>query len=150
VFSDEVRKLCEKNTCRMFGTSWACPPAVGSVEHCRERCGVYENVFVFTALSKLKEKYDMNEWLEALVRHEGITEKVVEIFRSEFDKILILSTEGCTVCKKCAYPKECRFPDRMFPAVESFGILVDQSADNCGLSYCNGKNTITYFSMTFF
>lgn len=27
VFSDEVRVLCEKNGCELFGTSWACPPA---------------------------------------------------------------------------------------------------------------------------
>lgn len=25
IFSDEVRRLCEKNVCGMYGTSWACP-----------------------------------------------------------------------------------------------------------------------------
>ena len=35
-FSDRVRYVC-KHECPMYGTSWACPPAVGTVEACRNR-----------------------------------------------------------------------------------------------------------------
>ena len=35
-FSERVRYVCE-HECPMYGTSWACPPAVGTVEACRER-----------------------------------------------------------------------------------------------------------------
>ena len=38
-FHREVRDLCRQNTCRNYNTSWACPPAVGSLEDCRERVG---------------------------------------------------------------------------------------------------------------
>ena len=31
-FSEEARKMCESNVCRNYGESWACPPAVGTVE----------------------------------------------------------------------------------------------------------------------
>ena len=34
IFSDEVRGLCEKKACGLYGTSWTCPTAVGSVEEC--------------------------------------------------------------------------------------------------------------------
>ncbi len=34
-YSSEVRKICEGNSCRSYGTSWACPPAVGTLEECR-------------------------------------------------------------------------------------------------------------------
>lgn len=31
-FYPEVRKICEGNSCRNYGSSWACPPAVGTTE----------------------------------------------------------------------------------------------------------------------
>lgn len=34
-FSDRIRYVCE-HECPMYGTSWACPPAVGTVAACRE------------------------------------------------------------------------------------------------------------------
>ncbi|HWR07084.1 DUF2284 domain-containing protein [Sporomusa sp.] len=153
IFSDEVRQLCEQNVCRMYGTSWACPPAVGSIEACRAKCAQFENAFIFTTLAKLTPRYfpDMNEWREARIIHEAITEKAASIFRSEFSTILTLSAEGCLICKSCTYPeKACRFPERMFPATEGFGILVVEQAKECGIKYNNGPHTISYFSMIFF
>ncbi len=151
IFSDEVRRLCEKNVCGMYGSSWACPPAVGSVEECKNRCTDFENAFMFTSLAKLKKKYDIAGWSEARKLHEAITEQVAQIFRNQFKETLILSAEGCTLCDKCTYPENpCRFPNRMFPATEGFGIMVVQQAPLCNIKYNNGENTITYFSIIFF
>jgi predicted metal-binding protein len=151
VFSDDVRSLCERNACGMYGKSWACPPAVGSVEDCKTQCSEFPHAFVFTSLATLQKKYDVNGWREAMIDHEAITEKVVRIFRSKFDRILALSTEGCTICKTCTYPeKPCWFPERMFPATEGFGIYVIQLAQTCGVRYYNGPNTVTFFSILFF
>ena len=36
-FTQRVREVCRLE-CPMYGKSWACPPAVGTVEECRERC----------------------------------------------------------------------------------------------------------------
>ena len=36
-FSERVRYICETE-CPQYGRSWACPPAVGTVAACRERC----------------------------------------------------------------------------------------------------------------
>ncbi|SHI02743.1 Predicted metal-binding protein [Sporobacter termitidis DSM 10068] len=151
VFTDVFRRLCEENSCGMYNKSWACPPAVGTVEACKGKCLAFENAFVFTSVSELEDVYDVEEWLKFRVIHEAMTEKVVGVFRREFENVLPLSTEGCTVCKTCAYPdKPCRFPDRMFPAVEGYGIAVTQLAKAGGLSYNNGPGTLTYFSAIFF
>ena len=151
VFSDDVRSMCERNACGLYGKSWACPPAVDSVEDCRTRCGGFQNVFVFTSLSNVLHKYDMNGWREAAKEHEAITEKVARLFRSRFEKTLILSTEGCMICKTCTYPEDpCRFPERMFPAIEGFGVYVIHLAATCGIKYNNGPNTVTFFSVVFF
>ena len=46
-FSDEVRHLCEVNYCGSYGKTWACPPGVGSVEECREKCMAFTQVYIF-------------------------------------------------------------------------------------------------------
>ena len=40
VFSQKVRHICETE-CPMYGRTWACPPAVGTVEECRRRVLAY-------------------------------------------------------------------------------------------------------------
>jgi predicted metal-binding protein len=150
-FSDEVRRLCERNACGMYGKSWACPPSVGSVEDCKAKCRVFHHALIFTSLSTLRKKHDIRGWQGARIRHETINESVVSIVRSQFDKMLALSTEGCMVCENCTYPNQpCRFPKRMFPATEGFGINVLELAKTCGITYYNGPNTVTYFSILFF
>ncbi|MEJ2157543.1 MAG: DUF2284 domain-containing protein [Desulfobacteraceae bacterium] len=150
IFSDEVRDLCKKNTCRMYGTSWACPPAVGRIEECKAQCLRYQHAFLFTTLSKTKNKFDLEGWKRAHLAHEKITDEVAEVFRFYDTDALVLSAEGCRLCKKCTYPESpCTFPDRMHPATEGFGILVIQQAKACGIKYYNGPNTVTYFSMDF-
>lgn len=151
IFSEEVRDLCKQNKCRMYGSSWACPPAVGSVAECKAQCLAYSHAFMFTTATKVTRRYDVKEWMRAGMEHEKLTDKVADVFRSYDAGSLVLSTEGCHLCKTCTYPgAPCRFPDRMYPATEGYGILVIQQAKTCNIKYNNGMDTITYFSMVFF
>ena len=151
IFSKEVRELCEGNSCGMYNTTWACPPAVGSVESCIEKCQAYDKAMLFTTATSVASSFDMKGWMRARVEHEALTDQVAAVFRSYDKNALILSTEGCTVCKKCTYPDApCRFPDCMYPATEGYGIMVMQMALALKISYNNGSNTVTYFSMVLF
>ena len=59
----------------------------------------------------------------------------------------VLSTESCAICEKCAYPDApCRHPDRMFPCVESYGIVATALAERNGIEFYNG-NLVTWFSV---
>ncbi|MFV0436008.1 MAG: DUF2284 domain-containing protein [Desulfopila sp.] len=150
-FLDEVRSLCEKNVCGQYGTCWACPPAVGTIAECRERCLAYTQAGLFTTVSALRSHYDIEGWKTARKQHEKVTDAVVNEFRKYDKDLLALSTEGCMVCKKCTYPDApCTHPQRMYPATEGFGIMVVQLAKICQVKYNNGPNTVTYFSMLFF
>lgn len=150
-FSGEVRKLCERNACGLYGTCWACPPAVGTLEQCRQHCLNYENAFVFSTLTLLENKYDVEKWKEAGMKHEEVTDAVAGIFEKCFKKIFVLSTEGCAICPSCTYPDNpCRFPERMHPATEAYGILVTDLSKKCGIRYNNGARALTFFSVVFF
>ena len=56
--------------------------------------------------------------------------------------------EACAHCRRCAYPHApCRHPDRMFPCVESHGILVTDLAERHGIDFLAGNNLVTWFSL---
>ena len=60
----------------------------------------------------------------------------------------VLSTESCAICEKCAYPDApCRHPDRMFPCIESYGILVTEPAEKNGITFMSGSGLVTWFSL---
>lgn len=58
VFDPQIRRICEENTCRNYGTSWVCPPAVGSLEQCRRRCEAYDHMMLFSAKYELEDSFD--------------------------------------------------------------------------------------------
>ncbi len=147
-FSDRVRWVCE-HECERYNTSWACPPAVGTVEECRARCGRFTGGFIFTTVSEVADIENMEETLATRMEHEEITRQVRDLFLAQNpQELLVLSTESCAICQKCAWPDApCRHPERMFPCVESYGIIVSDIAEKYGISFLNGQNVATWFSL---
>lgn len=146
VFSDRVRHIC-KTECPMYGTSWACPPAVGTVEACRRECLTYPEFLMISTVNEVADIENMEQTLQTRKEHEKITAQVADMMRAQGCDIRILSTEACAICEKCTYPDgPCRFPEKMFPCVESQGILVTDLAERCGMEFFNG-NIVTWFSV---
>lgn len=146
-FLDQVRYICETE-CPQYGKSWSCPPAVGTVQECMEKCSRYSGGFVFTTISEVTDIANMEETLATRMEHEEITRKIRDLFLEQCEEVQVLSTESCAVCEKCAYPDApCRFPDKMFPCIESYGILVTDLAEKYGISFLNGVNIVTWFSL---
>ena len=145
-FSERVRYVCE-HECPMYGTSWACPPAVGTVESCRNRVLSYPGALVFTSLAEVSDIADMAATLATRGAHEALTRQVRDILLQFSPDVLTLSTESCAICPKCTYPDApCRHPDRMFPCVESYGIVATALAERNGIEFYNG-NLVTWFSV---
>ena len=100
-FADEVRALCERDVCRRYGRSWACPPAVGTVDECRAECLRYRTMLVFSAVYRLEDSFDfegmergMRAFKEVCDRAAGTLEEAAPGFR-------LLSNEGCLRCARC-------------------------------------------------
>lgn len=150
-FSEEVRSACVVNYCGGYGKSWACPPGVGTVDECRERCHQYKQVYIFSTVHKLEDSFDYDGMVEGKKTHEEVCAEIGRMFGAEVADNLMLTAEGCANCEKCTYPDApCRFPDRMHPSVESYGISVVKEAATAGINYINGANTVTYFGNIFF
>lgn len=145
-FSPGVRQLCEMNACGFYGKTWACPPGVGTYDECKSKILNYENIFVFTTMHPLEDSYDFEGMMEGKQRHSNLCPAIADIFRQNYENLLILSAEGCTRCDKCTYPDApCRFPDTLYPSIESYGVEVNQLAATANINYINGANTVTYF-----
>ena len=145
-FSERIRYVCE-HECTMYGKSWACPPAVGSVAECREKVLSYPAGLVFTTLTEVEDIADLEATLATRAPHEQITRQVRDILRQYASDVLTLSTEACAICEHCTYPNApCRHPDRMFPCVESYGVVATDLAEKNGIEFYNG-NLVTWFSV---
>ena len=151
VTSQMVRKLCEQNACGAYGKTWACPPGVGTLEECAARMRAYDTVFVFTTRHELEDSLDWEGMAAGKKAHDAICPGVVDFFRARVGDMMVLSTEGCAHCATCTYPDApCRFPDRLHPSIESYGVEVNVLAGSAGVRYHNGPNTVTFFSCIFF
>lgn len=150
-FSGRIRWICE-NECPMYGKSWACPPGVGSVETCREKCLSFENCLLVSSIVEVADIADMEETLATRPEHEALTNQVRDLMREQGVEPYILSTEACTLCERCAIldGKPCRFPETMHPCVESHGINVVPILESRGLEFQFGANVVTWISLLFF
>ena len=150
-FSHRIRWICQ-HECLMHGRTWACPPAVGSVESCQEKCGRYGACLMISTIVEVADIADINATLATRGDHEAVTNQVRDLMRQQGVEPYVLSTEACAVCERCAYldGQPCRHPDRMHPCVESHGINILALLESRGLAFQYGENVVTWFSLLFF
>ena len=147
VFTERVRVVCQSD-CSQYGRSWACPPAVGTVEACRERCLSYPHALLITTMTEVEDIADLEGTLATRTGHEAVTRQVNSFLRDQGAETYPLSTESCAICAECAYPDgPCRCPEKMFPCVESHGILITETAERYGIDFQAGGNIVTWFSL---
>lgn len=148
-FSYRVRWICE-NECGRYDSTWACPPAVGSIEECRKRCLSYRECFLFSTVAEVSDVIHFEETLATRKAHEEITAAIEAYIRGQGTQCMALSTESCDICEHCTYPEgPCRFPLRMHPCVESHGILVCELAEKYNLEFTLSPNQILWFGLIF-
>lgn len=150
-FYEEVRAICQGNTCRNYAASWACPPAIGTLAQCKERIGQYNKMLLFSKIYELEDSFDFESMTAGLMdfKHtvDGFQQKINDILPS----YLLLSNEGCGRCAECTYPNApCRFPHLLHHSLEGYGFIVKELADEVGIRYNNGLNTVTYFGALLF
>ena len=150
-FSDRIRHICEAE-CPMYSNTWACPPGVGPVAQCKNKCLSYDSCLMIGSIVEVEDITNIDETLSTRQEHEALTNQVRDMFRKQEVEPYVLSTEACSICEKCAYldGKPCRHPDRMHPCVESHGINLIPVLEENGLDFQYGSNIVTWFSLLIF
>ena len=150
-FSDRIRWICQ-HECPMYGKSWACPPGVGEVSACEQRCKSYTGCLMVGTITEVDDITDIQASLRTRPAHEKITNQIRDMFRQQGIEPYILSTEACAECERCAILDglSCRMPGRMHPCVESHGINLIPTLEENGLDFQYGSNMVTWYSLLFF
>ena len=150
-FTQRVRYICQTE-CPMYGKSWACPPAVGSVEECKAKCMNFTDCLMVATITEVSDIANLEETLATRGDHEALTNEIAALLRQQGIAPYILSTESCAECERCAYldGQPCRFPERMHPCVESHGINVVPAMEQLGIPFISGENLVTWVSLLLF
>jgi predicted metal-binding protein len=150
-FTQRVRFICQSE-CPMYGKSWACPPAVGSVEECQAMCNGFAHCLMIATITEVSDISDIQQSLATRGEHEDLTDQIADLLRQQGINPYVLSTEACAACERCAYldGQPCRFPERMHPCVESHGINVIPAMEELGIPFISGENLVTWVSLLLF
>ena len=79
---ERVRTIC-KQECERYGTTWACPPAVGTLEECAARIHSYKSGIFFSSVAEVSDLMNMEEMLSTRDAHEQLTCEVAEFLKGE-------------------------------------------------------------------
>ncbi len=143
----EVRDMCSADKCGVYGRSWACPPACGSLDRCARKIASYSDGILVQTVGELQDEFDMDGIAEAQRLHKRRFTTLVRQVRLLSPDCLPLSAGSCTRCDVCTYPdRPCRFPEKRLSSMEAYGLLVSEVCSASGLSYYKGEKTISFTS----
>ncbi|MCF6248862.1 MAG: DUF2284 domain-containing protein [Desulfobacula sp.] len=138
--------------CSQFNSNWSCPPATPDISEVRNLLAEYSTALMLVGSQKCNEFYrDTNKKRIDQVRYwKGTVTLERQLFLEGYDKAFGLVSGACSLCKKCAYPENCKFPMEKRPTVESLSIDLVGTLKNIGIGTqvaMDLKETFKYYSM---
>ena len=100
----EVREMCAKNTCGMYGRNWCCPPGSGSLEECEKKIRQYTKGILVQTVGELEDALDGEAMMETEQQHKEHFYSMQKILEEKYPGMLAIGSGTCTRCKKCTYP----------------------------------------------
>ena len=133
VVAEWVRLKCHYG-CNRFDSNWTCPPATPGPDKVREILNEYKLALLLVGTKNCADFYlDNGRKRISQVRcWKGTVSLERMLFLEGYYKAFSLVGECCALCKECAYPENCRFPQEKRPSVESFSIDVIGTLKNLG------------------
>jgi predicted metal-binding protein len=140
-----VRAMCASDKCKMYGRSWSCPPACGSLEGLAQRLSRCSQGILVQSTTVMEDEFDLAAIRQGEELHKRRFDTLARQAKQLYPHCLPLAAGTCTRCKKCTYPdRPCRYPDRLYPSMEACGLLVSRVCEASGLHYYYGPKTMTY------
>lgn len=144
VAREDVRAMCAENKCGAYHKNWTCPPEVGALEECQQKMRKYQYGILLQSIGHMSKTVDAKCYRDTERRHLESFYAFVEEIREEYPEALCLGAGGCRICRECAYPEPCRFPERAVSSMEGYGLFVTQVCRDAGVPYYYGEKTIAY------
>jgi predicted metal-binding protein len=134
--------------CSRFNTNWCCPPATPDPDRVRAILAEYRWALLLVGSKTCADFYRDNHRKRAMqVRcWKGTVSLERMLFLQGYYKAFSLVGECCALCRECAYPDDCRFPQEKRPSVESFSIDVIGTLKNLGTTSTVASHTAETFN----
>lgn len=143
--SPQIRAMCAADRCSRYGRSWSCPPACGTLDVLRRRLQPYRSGLLVQTTGHMADEFDLDAIQNTEQLHKARFETLARQARLLFPDCLPMAAGTCTRCRTCTYPdRPCRFPGRVYPSMEAYGLWVSEVCRRSGLAYYYGEKTITY------
>lgn len=135
VVADWVNIKCRYG-CSRYNRSWCCPPATPPPDKVRQILSDYSEALLLEYTHRLPDFYrnDANKRKGMVRCWKGTVSLERLIFLEGYHKAFSLIGENCALCKDCAYPENCLFPQEKRPSVESFSIDVVGTLHRLGIT----------------
>lgn len=146
----QIRDMCAADRCMAYGKNWTCPPHCGTIEECAARIQAYRHGILLQTVGHMKKRIDTRGYRETEERHLALFQAFVKEIRQEYPEALALGAGGCRICKQCAYPERCRFPEQATSSMEGYGLFVTQVCKDNNVPYYYGEKTIAYSACILF
>ena len=83
-FGTEIRDICKSNACRLYNTTWACPPAVGTIDDCKRKCLSYNCAMLFSSKYPLDDSFDFDGMRIAHAKFRMFATKFIFLHKNLF------------------------------------------------------------------
>lgn len=141
---EEVRAMCAADRCHAYHRNWACPPVCGTLAQCAAAISACSTGVLLQTTGHLEDSFDYEGMMALEKQHLERFHAFSAHIRQERPNALCLGSGGCRICKTCAYPEPCRFPEKACSSMEAYGLLVSDVCKICGVPYYYGENTLSY------
>ena len=145
-----VRQMCAEDKCHAYGKNWTCPPHCGTLDQCAAKIHRYRHGLLLQTVGHLQKRIDSRTITQTEQRHLAQFHRFADLVRTYDPEALFLGSGGCRICKVCAWPEECRFPEKACSSMEGYGLFVTQVCRDNGLAYHHGDGTITFTACVLF
>ena len=150
-FMPEVRDMCKSGRCRVYGKSWSCPPACGTIEEAAEKASAFTQGVLVQSVGHMEDEFDGETMMDTEDLQKTRFAELTEWLRGQGVDCLPMAAGTCRICKKCTYPDApCRFPEKMYASMEAYGLWVSKVCEQAGRPYNHGKLTIAFVGCVLF
>lgn len=146
----EVRDMCAADKCGAYGKNWTCPPHCGTLTECSNKIRRYSHGILLQTVGVTEKTIDTKAYRRTEAKHLEQFHTLCEQLRKVYPDALCLGSGGCRICGKCAFPDECRFPEKACSSMEGYGLFVTQVCQDNGHAYHYGERTVTYTACILF
>ena len=143
----EVRDMCAADKCNMYGKRWSCPPSpiCGNIDDAEKNMRSFKEGLLLQYTENMKNPFDYEAIRNAEKTHKKMFEVLVYQVRITGTRYLALGSGACTRCYTCTYPdKPCRYPDKLYPSMEAYGLMVSDVCARSGVPYNYGTQAMTF------